>query len=79
MSLFEDEYGKENNDSFFRLVDTFTNDRSDAGLQDLIQKLYEFSRSHPNPDSWLDEIIDLYRVDESTTIDDLPFIDVLLF
>ena len=77
--LFEDEYGKENNDSFFRLVDTFTNDRSDAGLQDLIQKLYEFSRSHPNPDSWLDEIIDLYRVDESTTIDDLPFIDVLLF
>lgn len=61
------------------MVDTFTNDRSDAGLQDLIQKLYEFSRSHPNPNSWLDEIIDLYRVDESTTIDDLPFIDVLLF
>lgn len=77
--LFEDEYGKENNESFYKVVDTFTNDRSDSALQDLIQKLYEFSRSHPAPNKWLDNVIELYQVDELTTIDHLPFIDVLRF
>ena len=30
--LFEEEYGKAENEDFFRLVDSFTNDRSDTAL-----------------------------------------------
>ncbi|MGE8205176.1 helicase-exonuclease AddAB subunit AddA [Heyndrickxia sp. NPDC080065] len=77
--LFEDEYGNQNNEPFYKAVDTFTNDRSDSALQDLIQKLYEFSRSHPFPNRWLDDVIAMYSVDETTEIDSLPFMDVLRF
>ncbi|MBS4172007.1 helicase-exonuclease AddAB subunit AddA [Bacillus sp. FJAT-49736] len=77
--LFELEYGKENNDSFYRLVDTFTNDRSDAALQDLVSKLYDFSRSHPQPNRWLDELVEMYNVTEDMDIDGLPFMETLRF
>ncbi|WP_062105312.1 helicase-exonuclease AddAB subunit AddA [Bacillus niameyensis] len=77
--LFEAQYGLEENERFFRLVDTFTNDRSDLALQELVLKLYDFSRSHPNPDQWLDRIIEMYDVTEGMSVEELPFIDVLKF
>ncbi|MCA1059548.1 helicase-exonuclease AddAB subunit AddA [Rossellomorea aquimaris] len=76
--LFEEEYGKEDNHAFFKLVDTFTNDRSDGALQDMIRKLYDFSRSHPNPDEWLLGLEEMYELDEGVEIDQLPFIQPLL-
>src|SRR5690606_32623628 len=44
--LLEEEYGKEGNEPFYRVVDIFTKDRSDKDLVELILNLYEFSRSH---------------------------------
>jgi ATP-dependent helicase/nuclease subunit A len=76
--LFEEEYGKEGNHDFFTLVDTFTNDRSDGALQDMIRKLYDFSRSHPNPDEWLRGLKEMYEVEEGAGIDQLSFIQPLL-
>ncbi|MDX8343483.1 helicase-exonuclease AddAB subunit AddA [Rossellomorea sp. YZS02] len=76
--LFEEEYGKEDNHDFFKLVDTFTNDRSDGALQDMIRKLYDFSRSHPNPDEWLLGLEGMYELEEGGEIDELPFIQPLL-
>ncbi len=76
--LFEEEYGKENNQAFFKLVDTFTNDRSDGALQDMIRKLYDFSRSHPNPDEWLRGLEEMYVIEEGAEIDQLSFIQPLL-
>ncbi|MFI8686657.1 helicase-exonuclease AddAB subunit AddA [Rossellomorea sp. NPDC077527] len=76
--LFEEEYGKEDNHAFFKLVDTFTNDRSDGALQDMIRKLYDFSRSHPNPDEWLLGLEEMYELDEGVEIDQLAFIQPLL-
>lgn len=76
--LFEEEYGKEKNDQFFRLVDTFTGDRSDEELQELVLKLYDFSRSHPYPDHWLDALVDMYDIPEGTGIQELPFTQILL-
>jgi ATP-dependent helicase/nuclease subunit A len=75
--LFEDEYGKEDNTSFFRLVDTYTNDRSDGALQEMIRKLYDFSRSHPNPEKWLRELAGMYDIDEETQMEVLPFMEPL--
>ncbi len=39
--LFEDEYGKEGNESFYKVVDTYTSDRSDDALQQLVLKLFD--------------------------------------
>ena len=76
--LFEEYYSTETNEAFFDLVDRYTNDRSDTELQDMIRKLYEFSRAHPKPDNWLDQIVKIYDVDEETTIDDTSFFPYLM-
>lgn len=76
--LFEEEYGKEGNDSFFELVDTFTNDRSDTALQDIIRDLYDFAKSNPSPNKYLDSIVEMYEVDETSNIEQLPFVRSLL-
>ncbi|MCR2821018.1 helicase-exonuclease AddAB subunit AddA [Lederbergia panacisoli] len=77
--LFETEYGEQGNESFYKLVDTFSNDRNDSALQELVLKLYDFSRSHPDPFKWLDQIVEMYDVTENTNIENLPFIDILKF
>jgi ATP-dependent helicase/nuclease subunit A len=76
--LFEEEYGKENNDSFYELVDRYSSDRNDIALQTLVQKLYDFSRSHPRPEAWLDKMMSSYNIDEETAIDDLPWTTEML-
>ncbi len=77
--LFEEQYGIENNEPFFRLVDAFSSDRNDIELQNIVRTLYEFSSSHPYPEQWLDEMVALYDVHEDMHLDDLPFIQVLRF
>ncbi|MEK3855553.1 helicase-exonuclease AddAB subunit AddA [Cytobacillus sp. FSL H8-0458] len=76
--LFEEEYGKEGNEGFFALVDTFTNDRSDTALQDIIRDLYDFARSNPSPDQYLDSIVEMYSVDGVSSLEQLPFVCSLL-
>lgn len=76
--LFEEEYGKEGNEGFFALVDTFTNDRSDTALQDIIRDLYDFARSNPSPDQYLDSIVEMYNVDGVSSLEQLPFVRSLL-
>ncbi|KAF0818046.1 ATP-dependent helicase/nuclease AddAB, subunit A [Bacillus sp. ZZV12-4809] len=76
--LFEEEYGKEGNEGFFALVDTFTNDRSDTALQDIIRDLYDFARSNPSPDQYLDSIAEMYNVDGVSSLEQLPFVRSLL-
>ncbi|MEH7383675.1 helicase-exonuclease AddAB subunit AddA [Bacillus sp. JJ1533] len=75
--LFEEHYSNLENTKFFDLVDRFTNDRTDVELQNMIRKLYEFSRAHPTPNEWLKQIADDYRVDDQT-LDQTPYIPYLL-
>ncbi|OPH58593.1 helicase-exonuclease AddAB subunit AddA [Paenibacillus ferrarius] len=41
------------NSAFWRLVDSFSGERNDDAIMQLIQKLYDVSRSHPWPEHWL--------------------------
>jgi ATP-dependent helicase/nuclease subunit A len=77
--LFEDEYGKENNEAFYRLVDTFTNDRSDMDLQEIVRDIYDFARSNPMPDRYLEKIVSMYEIENVQKLEELPFIDALLY
>ena len=76
--LFEAEYAKQDNEAFFKLVDSFTNDRSDAALMDIIQSVYNFSMANPEPDKYLQSIVSLYDV-QDTAIEELPFMQALRF
>ncbi|WP_226529503.1 helicase-exonuclease AddAB subunit AddA [Metabacillus niabensis] len=75
--MFEEEYSREENEEFFDLVDRYTSDRSDMELQSLIRELYFFSRSHPTPSVWLDQLTEMYDIDENE-MNSLPFITYLL-
>ncbi|WP_342041571.1 helicase-exonuclease AddAB subunit AddA [Bacillus sp. OTU2372] len=77
--LFEEEYGKKENEAFFNLVDSFTSDRSDAALMDIVRSIYDFAQSNPLPDRYLEKIVAMYQVEEIASIEELPFIDALLF
>ncbi|MBU9719929.1 MULTISPECIES: helicase-exonuclease AddAB subunit AddA [Bacillaceae] len=76
--LFEEEYGKDNNEVFFEVVDKYSGDRTDDALRQLIRKLYDFSRSHPSPDAWLDEMVQTYTLDDVHQIEELPWSEELL-
>ncbi|KXG10100.1 ATP-dependent helicase/nuclease subunit A [Anoxybacillus sp. P3H1B] len=76
--LFEEQYGKKENDMFLSVVDRYTSDRTDIGLQTVVLSLYEFARSHPYPREWLDRLVDMYHVSANTAIEELPFAPYLL-
>ncbi len=58
--LFEEKYTAEDA-LFLELVDGFGGERDDQTLSDLVLKLHEFSRSHPYPGAWLDEVARTFR------------------
>lgn len=59
--LREELYGEED-ECFENLAATYSNDRSDDGLTDLIFSLYNFSRANPDPSEWLNHLSNIYEV-----------------
>lgn len=81
-------YGEENN-VFLRIVDTFASPKDDARLEANILKLYDFVRSHPFPEKWMEEKLAYYtdftnpsdsvwgRIMRDYTVDALGFMEGL--
>ncbi|WP_100398671.1 helicase-exonuclease AddAB subunit AddA [Bacillus sp. FJAT-44742] len=76
--IFEEEYGIEGNSSFYNLVDMYSGDRSDDALRSLVRRLYDFSRSHPSPEYWLDQMAARYDISDAERVEDLPWTPELL-
>lgn len=76
-AVLEEAYQGEGADAVYRLADSFTSDRNDQAMEVLLNKLYDYSRVHPDPDQWLNQVPALYAVPEHASIDDLPFISDL--
>ncbi|WP_270181569.1 helicase-exonuclease AddAB subunit AddA [Alkalihalobacillus sp. CinArs1] len=74
--LFEEQYSGEN-EAFFDLVDRYSSDRSDVDLQQLVEKLYHFSSSHPWPDQWLYESVAQYENAGKVAFDELVWVKEL--
>ncbi|MFC7371726.1 helicase-exonuclease AddAB subunit AddA [Fictibacillus iocasae] len=75
--LFEEEYSKGEEHSFYTLVDAYSSDRNDLELQKLVLSLYDFSRSHPDPEGWLQNMAALYETN-GNDIENLPWTMELL-
>lgn len=73
-AVLEAAYEGEQADEVYRLADSFTSDRSDQAMEVLISKLYDYSRVHPQPERWLEQVPVLYDVPIGASIDQLPFI-----
>lgn len=71
--VLEEHYTSGNAD-FFRLVDQYSGDRDDHALRHLIFRIYDFSRSNPWPDQWLDRLPAAYQPEESQSIDHFSWV-----
>ncbi|MGD8190791.1 helicase-exonuclease AddAB subunit AddA [Brevibacillus ginsengisoli] len=60
-------------DEFVTLADVMVEGQDDAGLATLLLKLYEFSRSHPEPSRWLQEAAGMFQIEADTSIAELPW------
>ena len=58
-ALREERYEQED-ETFYRLAENFSNDRSDEGMTDMLMSLYNFARANPNPQQWLEQLADNY-------------------
>lgn len=66
--LFEEYYANSSLGSgFWTLVDSFGGERSDDELYKLVQRLYDFSRSHPFPEYWLQEMAQAFVQADTNT------------
>lgn len=74
--LREDVLGKvleqnyeEPSEAFFDFVEGYASGRTDAALNEMILQLYEFSRSYPWPEKWLDSFVGAYRIENREELD----------
>lgn len=58
--VLNQQYEKENNSSFIDLVESFSDNKNDERLKSVVFKLYDFLRSHPFPEKWLEEKLSYY-------------------
>ncbi len=63
--VFDELYEQDNNRNFLNLVEAFSGNKDDKALQNVVFKLYEFLRSHPFPDVWLNEKLSYYDSPQS--------------
>lgn len=59
-NLLQEAY-EHNEYGIFDLSDFFSDDKSDAGLQDKVLSLYEFAMSQSNPDGWMRRAVEPYK------------------
>ena len=74
--LREDVLGKvleqnyeEPSEAFSDFVEGYASGRTDAALNEMILQLYEFSRSYPWPEKWLDSFVGIYRIENREELD----------
>ncbi|SFA81936.1 DNA helicase/exodeoxyribonuclease V, subunit A [Lentibacillus halodurans] len=77
--LFEEWYGSQGTDqqNFFAVVDRFSSDRSDTDVESLVLDLYTFAMQNPWPDTWLDELADVYDIPDNWQEDDLEWLSII--
>ncbi len=65
---------EEGDDAFIQFVESYASGRDDRKLEELMLQLYEFSRSYPNPQKWLDSCAEQYRVQSVEELECKPFV-----
>ena len=68
-NLLKEAY-EHNTYGIFDLSDFFSDDKSDAGLQDKVLSLYEFAMSQSNPDGWMRHAVEPYRAAQEQDLRD---------
>jgi ATP-dependent helicase/nuclease subunit A len=63
-----EKYYEEGGEDFLNFIECFSTGKSDAAIEELVLKLYQFSMSYPWPFDWLEERKDIFLI---STIDEM--------
>lgn len=74
--VFEKAY-QEARPEFLSFVECFSTGKDDKNLEELILKMYENSRSYPNPDAWLDACVKQYDVNSAQELEQQSYVQNL--
>lgn len=73
-----EEYYEQADPAFLEFVDAYGKGRDDSAIIDIILKLYQFARSYPWPEEWLDECMSVYMVDSVEDMDQNPAVQYMM-
>jgi ATP-dependent helicase/nuclease subunit A len=71
--VFEQRYAADDKD-FLMLVEMYGGTRDDLKLGDMVLNLYDFSRSHPAPTKWLQQLIEPFEISDETIFDETTWV-----
>lgn len=75
--MLEEKY-QEADPGFLDLTDAYGGRKSDKKIEELILKIYEFSRSYPDADGWLDSCAKAYEMETISELEECPGIRALM-
>ena len=76
-NLFEELYEKED-ESFTKLIETYTGYKGDEPLKEIILEIYRFMQSNPFPNEWLEEKVDMFKCESINDFSETLWGQVLL-
>lgn len=71
--VFEEHYAA-GNQAFLMLVDMYGGSRDDRQLGEMVFKLYDYSRSHPSPEQWLQGLAARFNLEADVCFDKLTWV-----
>ena len=71
--MLEEKY-QEGSKSFLDFAAAYSTGRDDKKIEDLILKIYEFSRSYPDSEEWLDSCVKVYGIPDVKTLEESSFL-----
>lgn len=75
--LFEEKYEEANNELFLKLVDSYGG-KNDFKIQSMVLNLYEFAKSTPWPNIWLEDMAERFNVDDDFNFGESNWANILL-
>lgn len=69
---------EEGTPEFYNFVESFASGRDDKKIEEIILQLYEYSRSYPNPDAWLDACAKQYEVSSVEELEKASFVITIM-
>ena len=75
--VLEEKY-QEGSKRFLDFASGYSTGRNDKKIEDLILKIYEFSRSYPDSDAWLDSCVKAYEIEDLEAFEESNVIKKIL-
>ncbi|MEG6584291.1 helicase-exonuclease AddAB subunit AddA [Dendrosporobacter sp. 1207_IL3150] len=70
--MFEEKYAS-GDEAFLKFIEHYGEDHDDQALYSLVLGLYNFSRSHPWPEKWLNDLQNAFSLPDTLNIDQTPW------